>query len=69
MLAVGRSYISRVLREFRLRGVLETRRGSLYISNIDELRAMACECNLSVRAHFDEVLSGVYPEEDELIAA
>lgn len=69
MLAVGRSYISRVLRTLRQRGILETRRGSLYISNIDELRALACECNDSVRDHFDEVLSGVYPAEDELIAA
>lgn len=69
MLAVARSYISRVLRTFKQRGILETRRGSLYISNFDELRAMACECNESVRAHFDEVLSGVYPTEDELIAA
>lgn len=69
MLAVGRSYISRVLRSFKQRGMLETRRGYLYIRKIDELRLLACECNDSVRAHFDEVLSGVYPTEDELIAA
>lgn len=69
MLAVGRSYISRVLRAFKQRGILETRRGSLYIRNMDGLRDLACECNDSVRAHFDEVLSGVYPTEDELIAA
>lgn len=69
MLAVGRSYISRVLRSLRQRGILETRRGSLYIRSIDELRLLACECNDSVRAHFDDVLSGVYPNEDELIAA
>lgn len=69
MLAVGRSYISRVLRELKQRGILETRRGSLYIRDIDELRRLACECNDSVRAHFDEVLSGVYPTDDELIAA
>jgi len=69
MLAVGRSYISRVLRALKQRGILETRRGSLYIRDIDELRDLACECNQSVRAHFDDVLSGVYPTEDELIAA
>lgn len=69
MLAVGRSYISRVLQALKQRGILETRRGSLYIRDIDELRALACECNESVRAHFDDVLSGVYPVEDELIAA
>ena len=69
MLAVGRSYISRVLQSLKLRGILETRRGSLYIRDIDELRSLACECNESVRAHFEEVLGGVYPVEDELIAA
>lgn len=69
MLAVGRSYISRVLRALKQRGILETRRGSLYIRDIDELRDLACECNNSVRAHFDDVLSGVYPAEDEQIAA
>jgi hypothetical protein len=69
MLAVGRSYISRVLRGFKQRGILQIRRGSLDIRDIDALRAMACECNESVRQHFEEVLSGVYPTEDELIAA
>jgi len=69
MLAVGRSYISRVLRAFRQGGILETRRGYLYIRDIDQLRMLACECNESVRAHFEDVLSGVYPADDELIAA
>ena len=69
MLAVGRSYISRVLQALKQRGVLEIRRGALYISDIDQLHGIACECNDSVRAHFEEVLSGVYPAEDELIAA
>ena len=69
MLAVGRSYISRVLRSFKQRGILEIRRGALVICDIDRLRAMACECNESVRAHFDEVLNGVYPSEEELLVA
>jgi hypothetical protein len=69
MLAVGRSYISRVLRTFKQRGILAIRRGSLDILDIETLRATACECNESVRAHFEEVLSGVYPSDDELIAA
>lgn len=69
MLAVGRSYISRVLRSFRQRGIVETYRGSLHICDFETLRVMACECNESVRAHFDDVLGGVYPTEDELIAA
>jgi CRP-like cAMP-binding protein len=69
MLGVGRSYISRVLRTFKQRGIVEIRRGSLAIRSLDSLRAMACECNDRVRDHFEEVLSGVYPAEDELIAA
>jgi len=69
MLGVGRSYISRVLRTFKQRGIVEIRRGILGIRNLDALRAMACECNDCVRDHFEEVLSGVYPAEDELIAA
>lgn len=69
MLGVGRSYISRVLRSLKQRAILQVRRGWLDIRDIDVLRALACECNESVRAHFDEVLSGVYPTEDELIAA
>jgi hypothetical protein len=69
MLAVGRSYISRVLRAFKQRGILETRRGSLCIRDFDRLNQLACECNDSVRAHFDEVLRDVYPTDDELIAA
>lgn len=69
MLAVGRTYISRVLRSFKQRNILEVRRGSLDIRDLDALRSMACECNDSVRDHFDNVLSGVYPTEDELIAA
>jgi hypothetical protein len=69
MLAVGRSYISRVLRGFKQRGILTVRRGSLEIRDIDALEAMACECNECVRAHFEDVLSGVYPTADELIAA
>lgn len=69
MLAVGRTYISRVLRSFKQRNILEVRRGSLDIRDLDALRRMACECNESVRDHFDSVLSGVYPTEDELIAA
>lgn len=69
MLAVGRTYISRVLRSFKQRNILEVRRGSLDIRDLDALRGMACECNESVRDHFDSVLSGVYPTEDELIAA
>lgn len=63
MLGVGRSYTSRIIQQFKLEGLLETRRGSLLVNNVDALKARACLCNESVKAHFDAVLRGVYPDE------
>ena len=65
LLGVGRSYISRVVQGMRARGVLETRRGGVSVRHMDELRRLACRCNDTVRRHFDEVLKGVYPNDDE----
>lgn len=69
MLGVGRSYISRVIASFKGRKVIETRRGSLAVTDLDQLKGIACGCNECVRRHFEEVLSGVYPCEDELLVA
>jgi len=44
--------------------VLETRRGSILVRNPDALRLRACLCNESVKSHFEDVLRGVYPSED-----
>ncbi len=63
MLGVGRSYTSRIIQTFKLEGMLETRRGSLLVKNIDALKARSCLCNESVKGHFDVVLRGVYPDE------
>ena len=64
MMGVGRSYISRVIGVFKRQGIIETRRGSLIVSNLDRLREIACRCNESVRRHFDDVLRGVYPSDE-----
>ena len=64
LLGVGRSYTSRVIQAFKAEGVLETRRGSILIRNREALRSRACLCNESVKNHFEEVLSGVYPTEE-----
>jgi hypothetical protein len=64
MLGVGRSYTSRVIQKFKAEGVLETRRGSLLVLNTDALNSRACQCNDSVKMHFDSVLRGVYPDSD-----
>jgi len=65
LLGVGRSYTSRVIQTFKAEGVLETRRGSILVRNRDALRARACLCNESVKNHFEEVLRGVYPTEED----
>jgi len=49
---------------FKAEGVLETRRGSILVRNLDALRSRACLCNESVKSHFEDVLRGVYPSED-----
>jgi CRP-like cAMP-binding protein len=64
LLGVGRSYASRVIQVFKAEGVLETRRGSILVRNPDALRTRSCLCNESVKNHFEEVLRGVYPDED-----
>ena len=65
LLGVGRSYTSRVIQTFKAEGMLETRRGSILIRNRDALRLRACLCNESVKNHFEEVLRGVYPTEED----
>jgi hypothetical protein len=64
LLGVGRSYTSRVIQSFKAEGVLETRRGSILVRNLDALRLRACLCNEAVKNHFEEVLRGVYPGEE-----
>jgi len=64
MLGVGRSYASRVVRTFKAERVLETRRGALLVRDYEALKSRACLCNDSVKAHFEEVLTGVYPSEE-----
>ena len=62
LLGVGRSYTSRVIQTFKAEGTLETRRGSILIRNADAMRNRSCRCNEAVKAHFEEVLRGVYPD-------
>ncbi|MBR0824980.1 Crp/Fnr family transcriptional regulator [Bradyrhizobium manausense] len=64
LLGVGRSYASRVIQSFKADGVIETRRGSILVRNRDGLRLRACLCNDAVKAHFEDVLRGVYPTEE-----
>jgi hypothetical protein len=69
MLGVGRSYISRILGSLKDRGIIETRRGSMVVVDLDRLKTIACKCNDCVRRHFDDVLRGVYPSEEPTVSA
>jgi CRP-like cAMP-binding protein len=63
MLGVGRSYTSRVIQMFKAEDILQTKRAALVVRNFDALKERACQCNNSVKAHFDVVLKGLYPDE------
>jgi hypothetical protein len=64
LLGVGRSYASRVIQTLKAEGILDTRRGAIVVRDRDALQARACLCNEQVKAHFEEVLRGVYPTEE-----
>jgi hypothetical protein len=65
LLGVGRSYASRVIQTFKAEATLETRRGSILVRNLDALKNRSCKCNEAVKAHFEEVLRGVYPDPEK----
>jgi CRP-like cAMP-binding protein len=65
MLGIGRSYVSRIIQSLKADGVLETRRGGLRVRSLGALAALGCDCNEAVRHHFEDVLAGVYPAEEE----
>jgi Crp-like helix-turn-helix domain len=64
MLGVGRSYVSRVMARFKDDGILMVRRGHILIRDKARLEARACHCNETVKAHFNDVLKGVYPDSE-----
>ncbi len=65
MLGVGRSYASRVVQSFKAEGIIETGRGALVVRDKQALQSRSCLCNESVRTHFEIVLRGVYPDEND----
>jgi hypothetical protein len=67
-LGVGRSFINRSLRQLTHKGILGSRRRHILIRDLDRLRQTACGCNDRIRDHFDIVLAGVYPSEQEVLA-
>jgi CRP-like cAMP-binding protein len=63
LLGVGRTFVTRVVRDFRDKNVLATRRGRFIILDEAALRTLACECTEAIQEHFDAVLHGIYPIE------
>lgn len=61
MLGVGRTFVTRTVKEFRTKGVIETRRGVIGIVDEPALRRMSCNCTSAIEEHFDTVLHGIYP--------
>jgi hypothetical protein len=39
------------------------------VRDVEGLRSLACECNSATSRHFDDVLKGVYPAEENGLAA
>ena len=62
LLGVGRAYVGKILSKLRGEGLVATRRGAIEVLDEARLARTACDCNDLIRAHFDEVLRGVYPE-------
>ncbi len=63
MLGVGRSYISRVIKNLKAENILQVRRGRLIVENPAKLKTKACSCDDMVAEHFNEVFSHMYASE------
>jgi hypothetical protein len=61
MLGVGRTFITRTLRQLRDDGVIKTKRGMFIVENEAALRARSCACTTAIEDHFDAMLHGIYP--------
>jgi len=61
MLGVGRTFVTRIVRNLREDGIIATRRGVFIIKNEAALKAASCNCTATLENHFDTVLHGIYP--------
>ena len=60
MLAVQRTYLTRILRTLQEQGLIRVGRGRITVLDRREMEACACECHGRVRAHYETVLGAVY---------
>jgi len=63
MLGVGRTFVTRVLRQLREERIVATQRGLVTILDESRLRSKSCNCTFAIENHFDKVLHGIYPLE------
>jgi hypothetical protein len=61
MLGVGRTFVTRIVRQLRDEGVIDTRRGVFIVKDEAALRRKSCRCTTAIEDHFDTVLHGIYP--------
>jgi hypothetical protein len=61
MLGVGRTFVTRIVRNLRDDGIIATRRGVFVVKDEKALIARSCACSTALENHFDTVLHGIYP--------
>lgn len=61
MLGIGRSYFTRVAKNLKAHGLIETQRGRIRVKDRAKLMSVSCRCNETFRRHFEIALQGVYP--------
>jgi Crp-like helix-turn-helix domain len=61
MLGVGRTFVTRIVRQLRDEGIIDTRRGVFIVKDEAALRRKSCRCTTAIEDHFDTVLHGIYP--------
>lgn len=59
-LGVGRTFVSRVIRQLRDEQIIITRRASLTVIDTQGLQEKSCQCTALIEDHFDVVLHGIY---------
>lgn len=60
ILGVGRTFVTRVVGDFRKEGIISTRRGVFIIEDPAALRAKSCQCTKAIEDHYDAVMHGIY---------
>jgi hypothetical protein len=61
MLGVGRTFVTRIVRNLRDGQIISTRRGVFVVENEAALRKESCRCAVAIEDHFDAVLHDIYP--------